>query len=329
MDVVPDETLFNIFTFLNPKDLGQCAQVSKRWSSVSQDRKLWLKINLCMNSISTEFIENICRRGTKYLGLRSATITQRGNANFSSGNQLKHLDLSRCQNSGNNEEDVLVQITASCQLEKLSLGCLYISNNFVKSIQKSALTLKVLDLSDCRGLTVKSIRRIVSKCQKLTDLNVQRTYLSDDAILSMCRHLPPKLQKLCIANLCIRDEHVRNLVKSCPNLTDLDLSLTDITYMAVPYITETLSNSLVKLSLPRQVDDLQELIHLASMPKLEYLWYNTHDHCRRSEKVKKRTAHLKINEGDLVIGSPNSEEHCFLQKFWENYVSRLNFNPKI
>ena len=64
---------------------------------------------------------------------------------------MKHLDLSRCQNSGNNEEDVLVQITASCQLEKLSLGCLYISNNFVKSIQKSALTLKVLDLSDCRG----------------------------------------------------------------------------------------------------------------------------------------------------------------------------------
>ena len=74
-----------------------------------------------------------------------------GNTNFSNGNQLKHLDLSRCQNSGNNEEDVLVQITASCQLEKLSLGCLYISKNFVKSIEKSALSLKVLDLSDCRG----------------------------------------------------------------------------------------------------------------------------------------------------------------------------------
>ena len=74
-----------------------------------------------------------------------------GSTNFSKGNQLKHLDLSRCQNSGNNEEDVLVQITASCQLEKLSLGCLYISKNFVKSIEKNALSLKVLDLSDCRG----------------------------------------------------------------------------------------------------------------------------------------------------------------------------------
>ena len=77
-----------------------------------------------------------------------------GNGKFSvMENRLKYLDLSRSQNSGNNEEDVLVQITASSQLEKLSLGCLYISNNFVKSIQKSALTLKVLDLSDCRGTT--------------------------------------------------------------------------------------------------------------------------------------------------------------------------------
>ena len=77
MNLVPDETLFKIFTFLNPKDLGRCAQVSRRWSLVSQDQKLWLKINLCMNSISTEFLENICRRGTNCLGLRSATITQR------------------------------------------------------------------------------------------------------------------------------------------------------------------------------------------------------------------------------------------------------------
>ena len=81
----------------------------------------------------------------------NALVYYSGNTNFSKGNQLKHLDLSRCQNSGNNEEDVLVQITASCQLEKLSLGCLYISKNFVKSIEKNALSLKVLDLSDCRG----------------------------------------------------------------------------------------------------------------------------------------------------------------------------------
>ena len=114
------------------------------------------------------------------------------------------------------------------------------------------------------GLTDKSIKKIVSKCKQLTDFNVKNTYLSDDAIRSMCRHLPSSLQKLCIANLCIRDEHIRNLVQTCPNLIELDLCLTEITFMAVPYITEKLSNSLVKLSLPQQVDDLQELIQLGN-----------------------------------------------------------------
>ena len=66
-------------------------------------------------------------------------------------NRLKYLDLSRSQNSGNNEEDVLVQLTAQCQLEKLSVASLFMSSNFVKSIQQNAPTLKVLDLSDCRG----------------------------------------------------------------------------------------------------------------------------------------------------------------------------------
>ena len=75
-----------------------------------------------------------------------------GNGKFSvMENRLKYLDLSRSQNSGNNEEDVLVQLTAQCQLEKLSVASLFMSSNFVKSIQQNAPTLKVLDLSDCRG----------------------------------------------------------------------------------------------------------------------------------------------------------------------------------
>lgn len=243
-------------------------------------------------------------------------------------NRLKYLDLSRSQNSGNNEEDVLVHLTAQCQLEKLSVASLFMSSNFVKSIQQNAPTLKVLDLSDCRGLTFKSIRRIVTKCPELVEINVKATHLAEYAISSMCRHLPPKLQKLCLSNLNVTNEHVRNLTLKCPNLSELDLSGTQITYSAVPYITENLSQSLVKLKLPSQVDDLQELIQLASMPKLQYLWYNLNPN-RQPEKVKKRLAHLKINEGNLIIASPNFEEPSYLQGFWNIQCRRLNFNPKI
>jgi hypothetical protein len=76
MEQLPTEILVDIFTFLNIQDLGRCGQVCKRWSIISQDEKAWMKINLCLNSISTDFIEHICYRGAKYLGLRSATIAQ-------------------------------------------------------------------------------------------------------------------------------------------------------------------------------------------------------------------------------------------------------------
>ena len=88
---------------------------------------------------------------------------------------------------------------------------------------------------------IKSIRRIVTKCPELVEISVQGTHLQEYAISSMCRHLPPKLQKLCLSNLNVTNEHVRNLTIKCPNLSELDLTGTQITYSAVPYITENLS----------------------------------------------------------------------------------------
>ena len=90
-------------------------------------------------------------------------------------------------------------------------------------------------------MTFKSIRRIVTKCPELVEINVKATHLAEYAISSMCRHLPPKLQKLCLSNLNVTNEHVRSLTLKCPNLSELDLSGTQITYSAVPYITENLS----------------------------------------------------------------------------------------
>ena len=93
-------------------------------------------------------------------------------------------------------------------------------------------------------MTFKSIRRIVTKCPELVEINVKATHLAEYAISSMCRHLPPKLQKLCLSNLNVTNEHVRSLTLKCPNLSELDLSGTQITYSAVPYITENLSQRL-------------------------------------------------------------------------------------
>ncbi|CAC5415804.1 FBXL5 [Mytilus coruscus] len=41
IDKVPDEVAIQIFSYLNPQDLGRCAQVSHRWNRLALDTSLW------------------------------------------------------------------------------------------------------------------------------------------------------------------------------------------------------------------------------------------------------------------------------------------------
>ena len=41
VDKVPDEVAIQIFSYLNPQDLGRCAQVSHRWNRLALDTSLW------------------------------------------------------------------------------------------------------------------------------------------------------------------------------------------------------------------------------------------------------------------------------------------------
>lgn len=41
IDRVPDEVTIKIFTYLNPQELGRCAQVSQHWNRLALDGSLW------------------------------------------------------------------------------------------------------------------------------------------------------------------------------------------------------------------------------------------------------------------------------------------------
>ncbi len=44
IDMLPDETLLTIFSFLSPSDLAQVSQVSKKWKKFAEDDLLWIKL---------------------------------------------------------------------------------------------------------------------------------------------------------------------------------------------------------------------------------------------------------------------------------------------
>merc|ERR1711971_1475245 len=62
LDDVPDEVILRVFYNLEIKDLIRCGQVSKRIRAISQDKSLWLKINLyAKRFVATGFLEYVLK----------------------------------------------------------------------------------------------------------------------------------------------------------------------------------------------------------------------------------------------------------------------------
>ena len=61
LDNLPNEVLLKVFSYLNIRDLGYCAQVSTRLRDISIDESLWQKINVFNKVVPTGFIQHVLK----------------------------------------------------------------------------------------------------------------------------------------------------------------------------------------------------------------------------------------------------------------------------
>ena len=116
-------------------------------------------------------------------------------------------------------------IIKSCHfLQKLSLKYLEINEEIMKSIiQQNCLTLEILDLSGCTGITYESIQNI-SQLNNLTEINFSWTkslifHFNSEIIQYLVNNLPINLKKLSLrGQKMVQDEDVLCLVKRCKNI---------------------------------------------------------------------------------------------------------------
>ena len=167
MENLPNEVILKVWSFLTIRDLGNCAQVSKRFKNICSDESLWKKINLSDKIVPTVFIEKILARGCEFLNLNNAILE--GDSYFLSNSKLRYLDLS------NTTADfgVLEDLVGSCQsLEKLSLDGSTINSNILTRVcLNNGQSLVVLDLSGYQGLH-DTIKILVDNCVNLSELNL-------------------------------------------------------------------------------------------------------------------------------------------------------------
>jgi hypothetical protein len=200
---MPDEILLKTFKCLDRKNLLRCSKVSRRFRKISQDDSLWQKVNLCRKTVPCEFLQTILKNGCKYLSLYDAKLE--GRLDIKERSKLRYLDLSFCKNVSKVYKELL---TSCCNLEKLSLHSsdLFWSHpNFPRPMKTKVLqdffiqngkSLKILNLIDCKGLTIETISTIATNCTELTELNLDGTYLSEESMNILSKNLSPKMEQL-------------------------------------------------------------------------------------------------------------------------------------
>ena len=147
---------------------------------------------------------------------------------------IKHLDISPCNASVNSNH--FIKIISPCSgLESVNLSlCNQMTKAVLTRLIKRCLNLRSLDLSVTR-VTSKAIISVAENCASLTSLNLFAcSLIKEDAVIKISQ-LCPSLNSLDIGLLGTgaSDAAVAALACNCPSLSNLNLSLCNITDAAV------------------------------------------------------------------------------------------------
>uniref|UniRef100_A0A0N4ZCZ7 F-box domain-containing protein n=1 Tax=Parastrongyloides trichosuri TaxID=131310 RepID=A0A0N4ZCZ7_PARTI len=180
-DILPNEVLLRVFSYLDMKSLCQGAQVCKLWNNLAMNGANWMVVNFFdyQRDIKPSVVENISRR---------------------SGYYLRKLSLRGCQNI---QDGALRIFAVNCRnIEVLSLSnCKRITDLTCEYLGKYCKNLKVLDFENCLDITDNGVIAIVNNCTMLEEINFNwNKNIQDKGItylLSRCKNLKKLFLKGC------------------------------------------------------------------------------------------------------------------------------------
>ena len=233
--------------------------------------------------------------------------------------ELKVLDLGHC----NADYQVLTELLTSCHsLENLSMKGFTLNSKIIEAFSlKNGKTIKVLDLSLCKGLDLESIQLIVRNCLELRELNLEETNLTNKSISLLSNELTTKIEKLSLQWLkIVKDEHVVAIVNRCKNLKTLDLAFNTITNLSLNSIIENLRPTLEEIDVNFAKVTFEKLLELGSMEKIRILNFrklNNYHYLRQRLNVR-----ISHNSNKLKVADSNSSAKP-KEMFWKIKAKQL------
>ncbi|PFX30755.1 S-phase kinase-associated protein 2 [Stylophora pistillata] len=199
-----DEIIMSIFGFLPKKAIVRCARVCKHWQRLVYDESLWHRVDMTKSNLLPGLLGKVLKRRTSVLRIAHAKVASPlcdDNAPFfpdvvplspkSPNKSLFNLRLLDATSCSFQEDTLLCLLMQSQKLTHVSLESCKVSTSILRAISELR-NLEVLNLAMCTGVTITGICSLV------------------------------KGGKNCRSHFI--DIGIKQLVKSCPQLTHLDLS---------------------------------------------------------------------------------------------------------
>ncbi|XP_033646648.1 uncharacterized protein LOC117305872 [Asterias rubens] len=256
-ELLPDEILLHIFSYLSFSDLIQCAVSCSRFHRIAMDDTLWRTIGLHKRQVTDFWLTQIGERHPVSLSITQChgnIVTENGLRNLfrSCADSLQELNVSGCTGGDLTGDSLLLHasrcqyltsldaswcqvtdnglaaISDSCKrLTSLCLnGCQSVSDECLrKVITRHGKSLQVLEVLGCLQLSPETLRLIGKECRHLRTLNIGQCYrVTDDCISVLAGHLR-NLQHLDLRGCKqIRDSCIRKIVRNCKRLINLVLA---------------------------------------------------------------------------------------------------------
>ncbi|CAD6188107.1 unnamed protein product [Caenorhabditis auriculariae] len=324
---VPDHIIQDFLSLLNKRDLCSAMRTCRRFAMLASSSNQWKATDLGGKTISDAGLVSILNRRSSVIRLCASQVTifrsrLMPQLMLQSPLLLTHLDLSGTMFD---DPSLLVSILHSCnQLRCLSLENQKINDIICHLISKNRM-MAFLDLSMTTGISSSGAEAICESCRGLRELNVSWSSINFAAVQMFCAKLPPSLTALNMAGTldksAITDVSVGKLVKSCPNLRDLDLSdNNEITEVSLIAITKEL-RSLEILSLNRcySINPVHFCTHCKTIRSL-----NIHG-CvvgERIESMAMSLPHTQINK-NLLNYTAKAAGPAHSTRIWGQRVSDL------
>ncbi|XP_068190777.1 S-phase kinase-associated protein 2 [Antennarius striatus] len=258
-DLLPDELLLRISSYLCLQDLLRMSLVCKRWRRVALDKALWASVDLEGSTHTDAALQQVLRNGVRRLRCPRSFI-ERSHFTGSGPLLMVQMDLS----SSSIPTSALESIVCRCRLlENLSLEGLQLSDAIMSSLSANP-HLRQLNLSGCSGFSAAALGEALQRCSSIKQLNVSWCAFSRDHVRTVVDNLSASVTHLNLSGYreTLALDDVKVLVTRCPHIHTLDLS--DSTLLmadCLPVLKQV--KALVHLSLSRCYH-----IHLAALTDL-------------------------------------------------------------